>query len=241
MADLVTYERTGAAARVTFDDGKVNVMSPAMLQGLHDAFDRAASEKAVVVLSSGRPSIFSAGFDLKVIRGPSADELHAMLSLGADLALKILAFPRPVITVVEGSAFPMGAFLVLASDWRIGAGSDWKIGLNEVQIGIPVPRFGLEVARQRLHPAYFSRTAMLGEMFGPAEALQAGFIDQLVPAFDLAAATDAAIAALEAAHPPSHATTKRRARASAIAAMRAAIDEDITLAESQRALAARAA
>jgi len=155
--------------------------------------------------------------------------------------LKILAFPTPVITLVEGSAFPMGAFLILASDWRIGAEGGWKIGLNEVQIGIPVPRFGLEVARQRLQPAYFSRTAMLGEMFAPAEALKAGFIDQLVAPPGLAAATETAIAALEAAHPPSHTTTKRRARAGAIAAMRAAIDEDITLAESQRAISSRAA
>jgi enoyl-CoA hydratase len=241
MTDLVSYQRTGRTARVTFDDGKVNVMSPAMLQGLHDAFDRAARERAVVVLASGRPNLFTAGFDLKVIRGPSAEDLHAMLKLGAELALKVLSFPQPVITVVEGSAFPMGAFLILASDWRIGAEGNWKIGLNEVQIGIPVPRFGLEVARQRLTPAYFSRTAMLGEMFGPAEALKAGFIDQLIPPGDIAAATEAAIAALEAAHPPSHATTKRRARAGAIGAMRAAIDEDITLAESQRAVAIRAA
>jgi enoyl-CoA hydratase len=240
MTDPVTYERSGRAARIRFDDGKVNVMSPAMLQGLHDAFDRAAEEGAVVVLA-GRSNIFSAGFDLKVIRGSSADDLHTMLQLGAELALKILAFPTPVITVVEGSAFPMGAFLILASDWRVGVEGDWKIGLNEVQIGIPVPRFGLEVARQRLQPAYLSRTAMLGEMFGPAEALKAGFIDQLVPRTDLAAATETAIAALEAAHPPSHTTTKRRARAAAIAAMRAAIDEDITLAESQRAVASRAA
>jgi enoyl-CoA hydratase len=240
MTDLVTYERTGRTARIRFDDGKVNVMSPAMLQGLHDAFDRAAEERTVVVLS-GRPNIFSAGFDLKVIRGPSADDLHTMLRIGAELALKILAFPTPVITVVEGSAFPMGAFLILASDWRIGIEGDWKIGLNEVQIGIPVPRFGLEVARQRLQPAYFSRTATLGEMFGPAEALKAGFIDHLVPKADLAAATDVAVTALEAAHPPSHTTTKRRARAAAIAAMRAAIDDDITLAASQRAVASRAA
>ena len=152
MTDLVSYERAGRAAHIRMDDGKVNVMRPAMLTALHAAFDRAAEEQVVAVLS-GRPNIFSAGFDLKVIRGSSPANLQAMLSLGAELALKLLSFPTPVITVVEGSAFPMGAFLALASDWRIGAAGDWRIGLNEVQIGIPVPRFGLEVARQRLHPA----------------------------------------------------------------------------------------
>ena len=107
MTDLVTYELSGRTARIRFDDGKVNVMSPAMLQELHDAFDRAAEARAVVVLSSGRPNLFTAGFDLKVIRGPTAGDLHTMLHLGAELALKILAFPQPVICVVEGSAFPI--------------------------------------------------------------------------------------------------------------------------------------
>jgi enoyl-CoA hydratase len=240
MPDLVTYERTGRTARIGFDDGKVNVMSPAMLQALHDAFDRAAAARAVVVLR-GRSNLFTAGFDLKVIRGPSAGELHTMLSLGAELALKLLSFPQPVIAVVEGSAFPMGAFLVLASDWRIGTEGNWKIGLNEVQIGIPVPLFGVEVARQRLHPAWLSRTTMTGEMFGPADALTAGFVDELVSVPDLDAAIEAAVQRMEAAHPPSHATTKRRLRAGAIAAMRAAIDQEITLEASERAVRSRAA
>jgi len=240
MTDLVTYARTGRTARIQMDDGRLNLMNPALLGALHAAFDRAAEERTVVVLS-GRPDIFSAGFDLKVIRGASPEALHEMLRLGAELALKVLSHPTPVIAVVEGSAFPMGAFLVLAADWRIGSGAGWRIGLNEVQIGIPVPRFGLEVARQRLHPAWFSRAAVTGEMFAPADALTAGFIDELAPAERLADATLAAVARMESAHPASHAVTKRRARAAAIAAMRAAIDEDITLEESHKALAARAA
>ena len=240
MTDLVTYERTGRTARIRMDDGKLNVMSVAMLAALHRAFDQAANEKAVVVLR-GRPEVFSAGFDLKVIRGGAPDALHAMLSLGAELALKLLSFPTPVITVVEGHAFPMGAFLVLASDWRIGAEGGWLIGLNEVQIGIPVPRFGLEVARQRLSPAWFSRTAVTGEMFEPADALTAGFIDELAAPAGLEAAVEAARERLERAHPPSHVATKARARAGAIAAMRAAIDEDITPEAARAALASRAA
>ena len=40
----------------------------------------------------------------------------------------------------------MAAFLLLASDIRIGADGPFRIGLNEVAIGIPVPTFGLELA-----------------------------------------------------------------------------------------------
>ena len=151
-----------------------------------------------------------------------------MLKLGAELAFKILSFPTPVITVTTGHAYPMGAFLMLAADWRIGAEGAWRTGLNEVQIGLTVPRFALEVARQRLTPAYFSRTAVTGEMYGPDEAIRAGFLDEATPLAGLAAAVEAAVERMERLDPASHAATKLRARAGAIAAVRAAIDEDLS-------------
>ena len=87
MAELVTYQRTGRTARIRMDDGKVNAMGVAMLSALHRAFDRASEENAVVVLS-GRESIFSAGFDLKVFSAGGAEESRRMLKLGAELRVQ---------------------------------------------------------------------------------------------------------------------------------------------------------
>jgi len=98
MTDLVAYETLGRTARIRMDDGKVNVMSPAMLSALHAAFDRAAAEGAIVVLS-GRETIFSAGFDLKIFQSGDAAAGQRMVRLGAELALKVLTFPMPVLTV----------------------------------------------------------------------------------------------------------------------------------------------
>lgn len=240
MADLVTYELDGRVARIRMDDGKLNVMSAAMLGALHTAFDRAARDRAVVVLS-GRETAFSAGFDLKTLMGGTAGDFYAMLRLGAELALKILSFPTPVIGVAAGHAYPMGAFLLLASDWRIGAAGDWRIGLNEVQIGIPVPRFAVEVARQRLHPAYLSRTTVTGEMFGPQEAQAAGFLDEVVPRAELDAAVERAVARMLSADPAGHAVTKQRLRGAAIETIRRVIDEDITMDYASEVCALRAA
>ncbi len=225
MTNLVTYERVGSTARIRMDDGKANVMSTAMLGAVSEALYRAAAEKAIVVLS-GRETIFSAGFDLKVFQSGDAAAGAAMVKAGAELALKVLTFPTPVVTVTQGHAYPMGAFLMLAADWRIGTLGDWRTGLNEVTIGLTLPRFALEVARQRLTPGYFSRTAMTGEMYGPDEALQAGFLDQLAPRDGLDAAVEAVIARLEKVDLASHAGTKARARAPAIAAVRAAMALD---------------
>jgi enoyl-CoA hydratase len=225
MSEPLSYERVGRSARIRMDDGKVNVMNVGMLSALHRAFDRAAAESAIVVLS-GRETIFSAGFDVKVFSAGDAEGSRTMVRLGAELALKVLAFPTPVITVATGHAYPMGAFLMLAADWRIGSEGEWRTGLNEVQIGLTVPLFALEVARQRLIPAYFSRTAVTGEMYGPEEARTAGFLDQVVSRADLAAAVDAAVERMGQLDFAAHAATKRRARAGAIAAVRAAIDDE---------------
>ena len=241
MTELVRYEASGPIARITMDDGKVNVMSAAMLTALHAAFDRAERERAIVILT-GRAQTFSAGFDLKVFAARDPQAIYDMMRLGASLALRLLSFPTPVIAACNGHALPMGAFLMLASDVRIGADGPFRIGLNEVAIGLTVPSFALELARQRLTPAHLSLTAVTGRLFGPAEALAAGFLDQLVPAEGLDATAEAAAQSLTKVDLASHAATKRRLRAGAIAAVRNAIEAEITLdAYRERLAATRAA
>ncbi|HYE45695.1 MAG TPA: crotonase/enoyl-CoA hydratase family protein [Caulobacter sp.] len=226
MSDLVTYERKGPAARIRMDDGKVNKMGPEMIAAIDAAFDRAAGEGAIPVLT-GRPNLFSAGFDLKVFAGGDAEAGRRMVRAGAELSLKIMTFPLPVIAGVQGHAFPAGAFQVLSSDWRIGTEGDWTIGLNEVAIGLTIPQFALEVARQRLTPAAFSRTALTGEMFPAREALAAGFVDELVAPDGFEAAIDRAVERLSKLSMPAHAATKAKARGPYIAAIRAAIDAEL--------------
>lgn len=238
MTQLVTYEFSGSVSRITMDDGKLNVMSPDMLGALHESFDRAAADGAIVILS-GREGIFSAGFDLKVFSHGSADEHYKMLSLGAELALRVLSFPTPVVSACAGHALPMGAFLMLASDVRIGADGPFMIGLNEVAIGLTVPQFAIELARQRLTPSYFSRSLMTGQRFSPQEAVQAGYLDRVVPPEQLQQEAEAAALALSAIHLPSHAATKKKARKEAIQAIRAAIDLELTIENARSAVERR--
>lgn len=231
---LVSYQKNAGVATVSMDDGKVNVMSCAMLRELMSAFAQAEKDGATVILTSARAGIFSAGFDTKILARKNPQEVYEMVRLGAELAARVLAFPHPVVAACPGHAFPMGAFLLLASDIRIGADGPYRIGLNEVAIGIPVPSFALELARNRLLPAYLQRTALTGEMFAPAEATTAGFLDRVVPADRLQETAGAIAAALEKLERPAHASTKERLRKAALAAVRAAIDLEITLENYQR-------
>jgi enoyl-CoA hydratase len=226
---LVRYEKADGVAKVSMDDGKVNVMSSAMLRQLTVAFERAETDGVIVILTSAREGIFSAGFDTKILGRKDPQEVFEMVRLGAELAARVLAFPRPVVAACPGHAYPMGAFLLLASDIRIGADGPYRIGLNEVAIGIPVPTFGLELARHRLLPAYLQRTALTGEMFAPSEAMTAGFLDRVVAAESLQETAAAVAAVLGKMDFPSHASTKERLRRGTLATVRAAIDSEITL------------
>jgi enoyl-CoA hydratase/carnithine racemase len=238
MSNPATYTRSGAIARIILDDGKVNVMSAAMLSALHEAFDQAERDGAVVILT-GRGKTFSAGFDLKVFSDGDASENYAMLKSGAELAYRLLSFPTPVVAACNGHALPMGAFLLMSSDVRIAAEGSYGIGMNEVAIKLTVPRFAVEVARARLTPAYFNRALTTGQMFAPAEAAAAGFIDWTVPADDLDKVATRTAEALCRIDMPSHHATKLRAREGALKAIRAAIDSDITLASFEARTAAR--
>ena len=237
MSDLVRFHPEGDCSVIAMDDGRLNLMSPSMLRALHRAFDQAEREKRVVILK-GRENIFSAGFDLKVIRSGEPYAVYDMMRLGAELALRVLEFPLPVIGVAPGHAYPMGAFLLLASDIRIGATGPFRFGLNEVAIGLSVPSFGVELARQRLTPAYFQRATLTGEMFGPEEAVAAGFLDQVFEPSALDGAARQIADNLAKIDFASHAVTKRRARRHAIASVREGIETEISFEAYRRRAAA---
>jgi enoyl-CoA hydratase len=240
MTNRLTYRHEAGVAYITMDDGKVNAMSPEMLHDIDAALDRAQSDKAAVVLRSARAGIFSAGFDLKTFAANDPVRSHEMVKAGAELALRLMAFPYPTIGIMEGHAYPMGTFLLLACDVRIGALGKFRMGLNEVAIGISPPRFAIELARSRVHPAYLSRTVTLGEMFEPEDAVVAGFLDRAVPSAEIDSVLREVLAALKGVNIAMHAIAKRNLRQQAMATMREVIDADLTL-ETYQANAARVA
>jgi enoyl-CoA hydratase len=225
--ERVSYELDGGVARITMDDGKLNVFSLAMLRELHAAFDRAERDEAIVVLT-GREGCLSAGFDLGVFAAGEPELALEMLRLGATLVERLLGFARPVVVACTGHAVAAGSFVALAADVRIGVDGPFKLGLNEVRIGLTVPWFVIELARYRLVGAQFDRAVVGATMYTPREALAAGFLDSVVPADELRAASAQAAAALAELDAAAHAATKLRARAGTLAAVRAAIETELT-------------
>ena len=177
MSDTpVTVSMVGPVALVSIDDGKVNALTPDLLDGLFGALDAAEANAGAVVLA-GRPGVFSAGLDLNVMRGggPAAKDL---LGRGGEIFLRLAEFPRPVVAACTGHALAAGAVVLLCSDLRIGAAGTYKIGLNEVAIGIPLPPLVVALARARLSPRHFTRACNTAQVYSPDAAVEAGFLDQ---------------------------------------------------------------
>ncbi len=213
MATPVTYELEGEIATITMDDGKVNALSPEMLSGVDAALDRAAGDRAPVVLT-GRDAVFSAGFHLPTLRG-GGPEARDMVRAGFELAVRMLSFPMPVVIACPGHAIAMAVFLLQSGDYRVGAGGPYKITANEVGIG-----------RQRLTPAHFNRAMINAEVYAPDEAVEAGFLDRVVPPSELDATARQVARELGELDPDAHAATKLAARDEALRAIRAGIEAD---------------
>jgi enoyl-CoA hydratase/carnithine racemase len=226
MTELASYELDGRIASITIDDGKVNALSSEMLRAIHGAFDSAERDGAIVVLT-GREGYLSAGFDLRVFAA-GGEQVLEMLMLGATLVERILSFPTPVVLASSGHTIAAGAFLALAADARVGTAGPFRVGLNEVRIGLTVPWFVIELARQRLHPAHFDRAIVNATMYSPEDSVAAGFFDRVVPAAELRAVARETADALAELDPAAHAATKLRARGEAIAAVHAAIERELS-------------
>jgi enoyl-CoA hydratase len=223
MSEAVTYTVDGGIATITLDDGKANALSPGMQAAIHSALDRAQSDQAVVVLA-GRPGVFSGGFDLKVLQA-GGDEAIEMLRGGFELAHRVLSFPRPVVAACTGHAVAMGAFLLLSSDHRVGADGPFRIVANEVAIGLTMPHSALAILRWRLSPGAFDRAVLLSEIFDPTAAIGAGFLDEAVAEGAVLTRATEVAARAAALDPAAHAGTKRRARATMLAAIEEGLSE----------------
>jgi enoyl-CoA hydratase len=120
----------------------------------------------------------------------------------------------------------MGIFLVMSGDYCIGAEGGFKIGANEVAIGLTMPRAAIEICRARLAPAHFNRAMMTAEIYTPVEAVAAGFLDKVVAASDVVVEAHVTAARFAKLNMPAYKGTKLLVREQMLKALRGAIEAD---------------
>ena len=127
----------------------------------------------------------------------------------------------------SGHALAMGAVLLLGSDYRIGVAGDFKIGLNEVAIRMTLPHFAVEIARDRLSKRHLQRAVIQAEIYTPEGAVDAGYLDRIVPAEHLAEEAMAEAERLAALPRRAFSETKQRIRAPGAERIRSSLAEEM--------------
>lgn len=219
----VTVEEEVAV--VHLDDGRANALSHEVIEALDAALDRAEKEAQAVVMT-GREGRFCAGFDLSVMMA-GAHERRTLVENGARVFLRMAEFARPVVVACNGHALAAGAVWLTCVDWRIGADVEAKIGLNEVAIGMPLPIFAVEMARERLSKRHFLAATAHARIYSPRDAVDAGYLDEVVPADRLREAALAKAKALGALKDPAYRLTKALGLKATLRHIRDTLEEDM--------------
>lgn len=225
MSDSVKYERQEQVGVIRIDDGKANALSPSLIEDINAAIDLAEADEVGAIALIGREGKFCAGFDLSVM-GAGRDQAFALLNAGGQLALRLFEMPKSVVIGATGHAMAMGALLLLSADERIGADGPYKIGLNEVQIGMAMPAMGVQLAKERLQTKYLTRAVINAELFTPEEAVEVGYLDRIVELENVEKVAISMAAHLaDSLDAVSRAETKVRMRADRAAAIRRVLSE----------------
>ncbi len=211
MSHTISYRQQGQVAVVTMDDGKANAAGFALFEALHQAMDRAEQDARALVIV-GRPGVLSGGFDLAVLRGGDRAEIARLVALGSAFMTRLTAHPQPVVVAATGHAVALGAFFLLAADYRIAASGDFRIGLNEVAIGIEFPSFGVRLAQERLARRHLLGATLAANMYSPLQAVDVGFVDEVHTTQEVEAVAIARAARFAEFNPATYAATKAALR-----------------------------
>ncbi len=188
-AELVHYEVADRVATITLDSPhNRNALSRQLVTELFERLERADQDPDVLVVllkSSGR--VFCSGADLsEASTTPMEEGARAIVRMQRT----IVGLSKPVVTVVAGAARAGGIGIVAASDIVVTA-EDATFALTEVKLGLAPAVISLTVF-PRLTPRGAALTALGGEVFTGAQAVDYGLVTRAVPAEQL----DAAVAEL---------------------------------------------
>lgn len=225
VPELVSYSLDNKVAVLQMDDGKANALSRPMIDELSAALDRAVTEASAVVLA-GRTERFCAGFDLRVMMsGP--DNAKDLLRAGSSLLMKLYGLDVPLVIACTGHALAGGALVVLTGDYRIASAGAFKIGLNEVSLGMPVPVLAMELARDRLSKRELVKATLLAQIYDPEGALRVGYVDAVAAADQVVAQAKTEAARLGVLSRTAFIATKKRLRGQSIDYITKTMDSDM--------------
>ena len=210
---------------VSIDRPPANAMDLALLEEIIAAVEPFALNPPRALVLSGRPGLFSAGLDLKLMPTYGPEDRRRMVAGVNAMALAVYELPCPVLGAITGHAVAGGLVLALCTDVRVASNAG-RYGLTEVQVGVGYPQAAIGVVAAELAPDAARRLALGAELLSASECMRLGVFDELTePDEVLPRALE--LARSMAGFPPQvYAGTKRELRAATGARLRVAAAED---------------
>jgi enoyl-CoA hydratase len=209
---MIDVTHRGGIAVVTMTHGKANALDTAFCQALAQHFEELQGGAAQAIVLTGRGRIFCAGVDLLRALDGGAEYVRAFLPALARLYEAVFFCPLPVVAAVNGHAVAGGCVLACAADRRLMAREAGRIGVTELQVGLPFPALAFEIMRHVSAPARLPEIILGAATYEPADALHLGLIDEAVAAEELLERAVAAAERLAALRPAAFALSKRQLR-----------------------------
>ena len=199
---------------LTLDRPRANAFDPALVTGLFREVRAAAEAPALVIASSQK--LFSAGWDLPIVRALPRDQMSAFVGGFCGLVRELFTFAAPVVAALPGHAIAGGLIVAATADERIAAEGKGELGLSEVALGVPIPRACYEIFRHVLGSRGAERLAAAGDNVPVSRAYELGLVDYIVPAEDVRKAAVERARQLAGRSRAAYTEIKRRAREDAL-------------------------
>lgn len=181
MTNYIQTQIDDRILQIQLQRGKSNALHLEMIEELRAAFQDAATKKEIEgIVLTGNEGFFSSGLDLITLFQYDEQQMRQFWDAFMLLVEIMLAFPKPYVAAITGHSPAGGCVLALAADHRIMAQGDYIIGLNEVPVGIIVPRAIFDLYRFWIGSANAHRFLLEGKLLSPTAAAEAGLVDDVV-------------------------------------------------------------
>ena len=174
---MIHREDRDGIAVLRIEHGKANALDVELCNAIVEAFDGASDAPAVVLVGTGK--IFSAGVDLFRVLREGRDYIEVFLPAMCRAFERVFVHPAPVIAAANGHAIAGGCLLVAAADQRLMAAGGGRIGVPELQVGVPFPPIALEIMRFSTPARHFQTVVYCADTHEPPAALALGLIDEI--------------------------------------------------------------
>ena len=198
----------------------VNALNAPLLEALGAAVTQAPRAGARGLVLTGAGKLFSAGLDVAVLAGVDAAGLRAFMESFFGCLRALAECPIPIVAAINGHSPAGGAVLALYCDHRIMAKGDFRIGLNEVQVGLLPGPLIYGVLKRVVSLRVANQMLPQGLLVGPEEALSVGFVDELSELGELEQRAHEWLGRVLALPPVAYARTRAMTREDLVALMR---------------------